>query len=69
MNRGSRIKDKVDATSVDTRVSKTKIRESTVRPLCTIALSVLCWVFVGAIFLRNLKKNLGHLSLTEGHIM
>ena len=46
---------------VDTRVN-------TVRPLCSLALSVLCWVFVCASFLRNPKKYPGHLSLTEGRM-
>ena len=31
--------------------------------LCSLALSVICWVFVRASFLQNLK-NLGHFSLT-----
>ena len=51
MNRGCRVKDAVDATSVDTSVSKTEARENTARPLCSIALFVLCWGFVRASFL------------------
>ena len=34
------------------------IRVNTVCKLCLLALSVLCWVFVRASFLQNLKKNL-----------
>ena len=54
-----------DTTPVHARVSKTKTRENTVRPL---ALSVLCWVFVRASFLRSPEKKPGHLSLTEGRM-
>ena len=44
MQKGLRIKDEVDTTPVDARVSKIKARDNTVRPLCSLALSVLCLV-------------------------
>ena len=57
MQKGLRIKDKLDTTPVDARGSKTKASDNTVRPLCSLALSVLCLVFMRASFLRNPKKN------------
>ena len=54
------IKDEVD-TTCDMRVN-------TVRLLCSLDFSVICWVFVRVSFLQNLKKSPGNLSLTEGPI-
>ena len=51
-----RTKDEVNTTSVDARVSKTKARENTVRPLCFIGSSLICLVFVHASFLQNPGK-------------
>ena len=67
MNIEDKLKDKVETTPVDARVSKTKSHKNTVRLLCSLTLSVLCWVFVRASFLQNPGK-MGHLSLTEGCI-
>ena len=51
MQKGLWIKDEVDTNYVDARVSKTKARENTVRPLCFILSSILYLVFVHTSFL------------------
>ena len=56
VQKGLRIKDEVGTTTVDAHVSNTKSRENTVRPLCSLALSMLWLVFVRTSFLRNPKK-------------
>ena len=40
------------------------MQENTVRLICLLALSVICWVFVRTSFLQNPEKN-GHLLLTK----
>ena len=57
MQKELRIKDEVNTTPVDAHVRKTKYCDNTVCPLCPLALSVLCLVFVRTSFLRNPKKN------------
>ena len=68
MQKRLRIKDKVDTTPVDARIRNTKSCNSTVRPLCSLSLYVLCLVFVRACFLVNPKKKQGNVSLTEPSI-
>ena len=48
---------------VDAHVITTKYRNNTVRPLCLLAFSVLCLVFVRVIFLQ-IQKNQGYFFLT-----
>ena len=56
MQKGSKIKEKVDTTTVDAHVSNTKSHNNIVRPLFLITLSVLCLVSVHVSFLQNPKK-------------
>ena len=41
------------------------MRGNNLRPLCLLAFTMLCWVFVRTSFLQNPRKPPGHLSLTE----
>ena len=64
MQKVLRIKYKVDITPVKAIISNTKSHYNTVQPLCSLALSVLCTVFVRAGFLQNPKKQ-GHFLMTK----